>query len=347
MRASPLSTTAVTPGTVTLVSATLVERMILRCEAGASARSCSSAGRSPCRGSTSRRRCAASSATASPAWRISAAPGRNTRTSPLVSATVSLRTAAATCSERRCGSGRSACSTATSKRRPSLRTMAHPRCAATGPASSVADMTSTLRSGRGPRKSCSKSASATSPCRCRSWNSSSTTAETPRRSGSASSRRVSTPSVTYRSRVRGPVASSNRTWYPTVSPGRSPSSCATRRAAVRAASRRGSSTTTSPGTRSSRAGGTRVVLPAPAGASSTSAGPARIRAATSGSTSSMGSGSRIAVEDSHGRHQELAEVYLRIDRLQSTRAKAANAIAPASAPSAVPARSRPSSARAG
>ena len=47
-----------------------------------------------------------------------------------------------------------------------------------------------------------RSASATSPWRWRSWNSSSSTAETPRRSGSASSRRVSTPSVTKRTRVR-------------------------------------------------------------------------------------------------------------------------------------------------
>jgi hypothetical protein len=44
----------------------------------------------------------------------------------------------------------------------------------------------------------------------------------------------------------------------------SPSSDATRRAAIQAARRRGSSTQTSPEARESKAGGTRVVLPAPA-----------------------------------------------------------------------------------
>src|SRR5258708_1676507 len=80
------------------------------------------------------------------------------------------------------------------------------------------------------------------------------------------------PSVTKRIRVRGPTASSNRTWYPAVSPTRSPSSDATRRAARRAAIRRGSSTTTSPLPRPRIAGGTRVVFPAPGGASMTRLG---------------------------------------------------------------------------
>ncbi len=46
--------------------------------------------------------------------------------------------------------------------------------------------------------------------RWRSWNSSSTTALTPFKSGSESSRRVSTPSVINRSRVPWPATSSNR-----------------------------------------------------------------------------------------------------------------------------------------
>ena len=55
------------------------------------------------------------------------------------------------------------------------------------------------------------------------------------------------------------------------------SSSATRRAARRAARRRGSRTTISPGTRSRSAGGTRVVLPAPGGASRTRLGCAGAR----------------------------------------------------------------------
>ena len=265
----------------------------MRRASGAKTRSWSSGGRSPCSGSTRRLRWTAISAIASRALAISAAPGRNTSTSPPLSATVSLRTAAATCSASGLRSGRSAYSTATSKRRPSLRTIGQPRCAAIGAASSVADITTTLRSRRGPRINSTSSASATSACKWRSWNSSSTTAETRSSSGSWSILRVRTPSVTYLSRVRGPVASWKRTWKPTLSPTRSPRSSATRRAAVRAASRRGSSTTTSPSTEWSSAGGTRVVLPAPGGASTTTAGPSRRAATMRGTTSSMGSGSRI------------------------------------------------------
>ena len=53
MRARPLSMTAVTPSTVTELSATFVARISFRCGAGETARSCSSGGRLPCRGSTS------------------------------------------------------------------------------------------------------------------------------------------------------------------------------------------------------------------------------------------------------------------------------------------------------
>ncbi len=49
-RARPESTTSVTPSIVSEVSATFVETMILRCEAWATALSCSDAGSSPCRG---------------------------------------------------------------------------------------------------------------------------------------------------------------------------------------------------------------------------------------------------------------------------------------------------------
>ncbi len=57
-RASPESTTATTPSTVMDVSATLVERMILRVRR-AHAASCSSSGRSPCSGRTTGRPAAA------------------------------------------------------------------------------------------------------------------------------------------------------------------------------------------------------------------------------------------------------------------------------------------------
>ena len=70
-------------------------------------------------------------------------------------------------------------------------------------------------------------------------------------------------------------------------------SAAMRRAAARAATRRGSSTSTRPSTASSSAGGTRVVLPEPVGALSTTAPAWRSAPRRSGSTSSTGSGSRI------------------------------------------------------
>src|SRR5579859_2639472 len=69
-----------------------------------------------------------------------------------------------------------------------------------------------------------------------------------------------------------------------------------RRAAARAASRRGSSRRTrfDPGSpASSTAGGTRVVLPAPVGARSTAAPCRHSAAVSSGSTGSIGSGARV------------------------------------------------------
>ena len=73
------------------------------------------------------------------------------------------------------------------------------------------DITTTRSSAR---RCCRRlsSARARSVSRWRSWNSSSTTTETPFSCGSLRSRRVSTPSVTYRRRVFGPLTSSNRTW---------------------------------------------------------------------------------------------------------------------------------------
>ena len=157
------------------------------------------------------------------------------------------RTAAATCLPSGRSSGCSTCSIATGNVRPSERTTgASPRNAATGSASSVADITTSASSGRRAR-SRATSASARSPSRWRSWNSSMITQPTPRSSGSTSSRRVSTPSVTNRSRVaRGRPCDRSAPRSRPRRRARRRARSATRAAASRAASRRGCSTTTSP-----------------------------------------------------------------------------------------------------
>ena len=124
-RASPESTTAVTPSMVTEVSATLVERITLRRGPGRTARSCSSGERSPWSGRTSSPSRAAKEAQACAARRISAIPGRKTSTSPSGVSVTTRRTVEATRSSSRSSRAASAgerCSTATSKSRPSERT---------------------------------------------------------------------------------------------------------------------------------------------------------------------------------------------------------------------------------
>ncbi|CAB4612468.1 unannotated protein [freshwater metagenome] len=105
-----------------------------------------------------------------------------------------------------------------------------------------------------------------------SCTSSKITSAVPSSVGSFCKRRVRIPSVTTSMRVLLPIFRSSRVWYPTVSPGFSPSMCAIRCAAARAASLRGSSITMRRprihGSCSSRKG-TRVVLPAPGGATRT------------------------------------------------------------------------------
>ena len=94
----------------------------------------------------------------------------------------------------------------------------------------------------------------------------------PSSDGSSSTSRVNTPSVITSMRVRFEIFEPKRTRKPTVSPTCSPSVDAMRLAAARAASRRGSSTriflSFAQGSSSSTSG-TRVVLPAPGGATST------------------------------------------------------------------------------
>ena len=108
--------------------------------------------------------------------------------------------------------------------------------------------------------------------------------------------RVNTPSVTTSIRVRRDTFEPKRTRKPTVSPTRSPSVFAIRSAAARAASRRGSRTRMrrcSAHGSSASTSGTRVVLPAPGGATSTAALLARNAAVSSGSAASMGSGDEV------------------------------------------------------
>ena len=138
------------------------------------------------------------------------------------------------------------------------------------------------------------SASARSPSRWRSWNSSMITQPTPRSSGS----REQPPGQ----HALGDEPDPGRARRPgdRSGPRSRPRRRARRRArsrpalaASRAASRRGCSTTISPSTTpaSSSAPGTRVVLPAPGGATSTHTPRSRTAATTSGSTSSIGNAS--------------------------------------------------------
>mmetsp|Transcript_334 Transcript_334/g.1313 ORF Transcript_334/g.1313 Transcript_334/m.1313 type:complete len:290 (-) Transcript_334:229-1098(-) len=151
-----------------------------------------------------------------------------------------------------------------------------------GPTSpNVADITTSLKSGRSAFRTSVQRAKHKSASRLRSWNSSNTTAATPSRPGSSCNRRARIPSVTTSIRVSLLTLRSNRTRYPTVSPTLSPRISAIRIAAARAASRRGSSTKIEPpfpnqiGRESSIASGSVVVFPAPGGACNTKDVPSR------------------------------------------------------------------------
>ena len=103
---------------------------------------------------------------------------------------------------------------------------------------------------------------------------------------------MNTPSVTTSMRVLAEIFEPKRTRNPTVSPVRSPNVFAMRSAAARAAMRRGSSTRIFPLAHGSlfSTSGTRVVLPAPGGATSTATFDERNAAVSAGSASSMGRG---------------------------------------------------------
>ncbi len=156
-------------------------------------------------------------------------------------------------------------------------------------------MTSSLRSSRKPPCASSAKARPRSASSERSWNSSNRTAATPSSAGSSRICRVNTPSVTTSMRVRLDTRLVRRTRRPIVSPTFSPSVAAMRAAAARAARRRGSM-------RMSRlffahgssrsASGTRVVLPAPGGATSTAPECAASAERSAGSASSIGRAAR-------------------------------------------------------
>ena len=154
-------------------------------------------------------------------------------------------------------------------------------------------MTRIFRSSRRPCCASRAKARPRSASSERSWNSSNRTAAIPFNSGSSRIMREKMPSVTTSMRVFFVIFDPKRTRSPTVSPVFSPSVFAMRSAAARAASLRGSSTmiflSFAQGSSSSTSG-TRVVLPAPGGATSTAASRARNAAVNAGSASSMGRG---------------------------------------------------------
>ncbi len=182
----------------------------------------------------------------------------------------------------------------TGKARPSLAmTGASPRSCATRAPSSVADIGRMRRSSRKPRWQSSARASPRSASSERSWNSSNSTAPMPESSGSSRIMRVKTPSVTTSMRVFGPDFETIRARNPIRSPTASDKECAMRSAAARAAMRRGSSTRIlRPRSQLSfiKASGTRVVLPAPGGATRTADARAARALRTSSRTASIGSG---------------------------------------------------------
>src|SRR5436190_1968992 len=158
--------------------------------------------------------------------------------------------------------------------------------------SSVADITNSRKSSRRPCCTSRASARPRSASSERSWNSSNSTAATPSSDGSSRMSRVKIPSVITSMRVLRDTFEPKRTRKPTVSPTLSCKVAAIRSAAARAARRRGSSTRiflSAAHSASISHSGTRVVLPAPGGATSTAACRCRNAAVRRGSASSIGS----------------------------------------------------------
>ena len=207
-RASPASTTARTPGTVRLDSATAVASTTRRPAPGRRAASCSAAGSRPCSGTT-RASDAGQRGRGPPDLRhpgqehqhvaVAVAQGQPHR--PGHAGLDPLPARRRDVLRRRPGTSGSSRS-APAHRGPVRRRAA----AASRSVATVAEVASSRRSGRSPSRASSSSASSRSASRCRSWHSSSSTQPTPASSGSAASRRSSSPEVTTSIRVRSLAA---------------------------------------------------------------------------------------------------------------------------------------------
>ena len=237
--------------------------------------------------------------------RISLSPGKKTRRSPDGAERSAVSTASHTSSSSSQGgaaaarsSGRElSCTTFTGKARPSdVSTGQPPRSLLTRGARSpprVAEVTTRRRLGRSASCTSRHSASSVSASTLRSWNSSKMIAATDSRDGSSWMRRSKIPSVTTSKRVFRPATRSPRTLYPTRPPTRSPSRLAILKAAPRAATRRGSSTSivwysSRQDASRSKASGIAVVFPAPGGACKTRLGTSRSDSTIDGSSGVMG-----------------------------------------------------------
>ena len=213
-RARPASTTMRTPSTVSDDSAMSVLSTTRRRPAGdgRSARSWSASGSAPASGRTSTWSGSASLSSAS-TRRISPMPGRNASTSPGSSRSARAIRSAIACSVRACFGG-GAQRSSTGCIRPSLATTGQPSSSVVQLGDVRASPTSRAARGRGGgagarrargRDRGRSAGCARAPRRTRS----------PRRPGSSGSfcrRRVSTPSVTTSTRVRGPIRRSSRVW---------------------------------------------------------------------------------------------------------------------------------------
>ena len=210
-RARPLSTTARTPGTVTLLSATLVASTTLRRSPSSRARSCTLPSSRPCSSTRSRPSSRASPSIARLQRAISPTPGKNTSTSPSPSDNARRVAETTRCSSVRPDSLPSQW-VSTANARPCATTCRAPgKNCISGSSSSVADITTNRSSGRTVSRTSWTIARARSPSRLRSWNSSNTTVWMPSKKGSRKQRRTSTPSVTKRTRVAFPARVSSRT----------------------------------------------------------------------------------------------------------------------------------------
>ena len=165
----------------------------------------------------------------------------------------------------------------------------------------VADITRIFRSSRKPCCASRASARPRSASSERSWNSSNSTAATPFSSGSSRISRVNTPSVTTSMRV---LRRDLRAEAHAQADGVAGALAQRLRHAVGGGARRDPARLEHedlaawPRARSASTSGTRVVLPAPGGATSTATLRARSAAVSAGSASSMGSGESKSIRSS-------------------------------------------------